>query len=65
LWLGGSPTVWLSEGSLEVHWQEREARLLFLPEGCRWRLLAGDFQAEGSFDRMSKRLRQLFTGHLR
>ena len=38
------------------------ACLEFLPHECRWRLESGGQCYEGSFDRVSKRLRQIFSG---
>jgi hypothetical protein len=34
----------------------------FHPELCRWTMTCGAVRGEGSFDRASKRLRQLFSG---
>jgi hypothetical protein len=52
---------WLGPRLLQVQRAGRVATLELFPELCRWRLVCGCEQLEGSFDRTTKRLRQLFS----
>lgn len=63
IWFGTGTRVDRTGTSLGVEWGEQTATLRFCPARCRWTLTAGEVQTEGSFDRTTKRLRQLFSGH--
>lgn len=65
LWFGPGTEV-LRESSTQSLSVQREghppAVLRFIPSRCQWTLTCGALIQEGSFDRLSKRLRQLFSG---
>lgn len=64
LWFGDSAELLWSTGEtgFEVRLGERRAVMKFQSEVCQWRLESADSHAWGSFDRVSKRLRQIFSG---
>lgn len=64
LWFGPGAEVQRvgSEPVLTVTRDQHSAIMEFHPELCRWTMTSGAVRSEGSFDRASKRLRQLFSG---
>jgi hypothetical protein len=63
LWFGHGSLVEHEGLTLHVTWEQFSASMTMQPELCRWSLLSSHGVAEGSFDRMSKRMRQIFSGH--
>lgn len=65
LWFDAKVTVERSAPTtLLATWGNRSATLEFSPRTCRWLLSCGPVRADGSFDRVSKRLRQAFSAPL-
>ena len=64
LWFDGRAEVLWEHGetSFALYLDDRSARLQFHPDVCRWSGASGDKHFEGSFDRVSKRMRQIFSG---
>lgn len=64
VWFGGGARLQWDPGQtvFVARLDQRTARLQFLPELCQWRLQSGETSTLGSFDRVSKRLRQIFSG---
>ncbi len=62
-WFGEEvDVVSLRPGEFSISHQEQTASLRFEADRCRWTLLLPKGAQEGSFDKMSKRMRQYFSG---
>lgn len=55
------PVQRVEETVIEVLFDGYAARLCFDPRQCRWELQTEEERSSGSFDRVTKRLRQLLT----
>lgn len=61
LWLGRGAAVERSGTVFCVVWREQTLRLEFLPEQCQWLLGRPEDGRQASFDRITKRVRQLLS----
>ncbi len=63
VWFSGRAALAPLQGTLrfQARLEDLEATLEFFPERCCWRVEGPAEPMEGSFDRVSKRLRQYFS----
>ena len=63
LWFGENTVTAERVGTTWVlGFQQRTAGLSFLPERCCWTIHADGKTSQGTFDKMSKKIRQYFSG---
>lgn len=62
LWLKQDVEVSQAEGDrLEVRCSGCLLQIRFCAKSCRWSLVQGEFKMMGSFDRVTKKMRQILT----